>query len=100
MAGVMRVATFYGLTGILVTSSVIISPAGTSSVGQSVAGDFTITNSSSQAVTLDKLVLGGRFNSQNPCVDACPDFVPVISNITLAAGESYSYHGTKQLMAA
>jgi hypothetical protein len=85
---------------ITVTSSVVISPAGASYAGQSIAGDFTIQNTSAEIITLSQLVLGGRFNQQNPCQGSCPDIGPAVTNLTLVPGQTYSYHGSIELPAA
>jgi hypothetical protein len=79
-----------------VTSSLTISPAGSSSVGNTLTAQFTITNKGNVAITFTRLVVGGRLNGDNTCAGGCPDFT-FANNVTLNPGVSYSYSGT-QLM--
>jgi hypothetical protein len=82
---------------ITVTSSLTISPSNVNLVGQSVTGKFTVKNTSTQTVTLSRLLIGGRLNGQCPN-SVCPDFAPVITNLTLAPGISKIYDGYYQFV--
>lgn len=76
----------------VVTSSLTLSTGSTASVGQYADAYFTITNRGSQSITLSKLLVGGRYNGTECCMD-----FSITYNVTLAPGESHYYYGWRYL---
>jgi surface antigen len=61
-------------------------------LGDSLTATFTVQNTGDGAITLDKLLLGGRFNDGELPGGGYPDFS--YDTVTLQPGESYAYQGT------
>jgi hypothetical protein len=72
-----------------------LSPETSCSVGDTLAAKFTIKNVGDVAITLDKLLLGGRFNGGTLPGGGFPDFS--YSSVTLQVGQTYQYEGTLYL---
>ncbi len=73
-----------------IATSVVISPAGPYSVGQTLTAVFTIRNESRNTAMFKVLTLGGRLNGDNSCAGGCPDFRHE-TNITLGENEVWRY---------
>jgi len=64
-------------------------------VGDELTAQFTITNLGNIPVTIDKLLVGGRFNGGTLANGEYPDFTSV--SVTLVPGVPYNYSGTLDL---
>src|SRR6185503_6902415 len=79
---------------VMVSSSLVIS--GNACVGGMLNAQFAITNRGTGAITLSKVLAGGRLNNDNTGAVGFPDF-SFSSNITLNAGQTYNYTGTQTI---
>ena len=79
--------------GILVSAGLQLSPSSNYLVGQPIGGTFSIANRNLKAVSIQKLLIGGRFGVGYCPNLKCPDF-PAQTNISLAPGQVHSYSGT------
>jgi hypothetical protein len=75
-----------------------ISPQTPYYVGDTLTAKFTINNTGNAAITLDKLLLGGRFNGGTLPNLLFPDFT--FQTVTLQPGQSHPYEGTLELTEA
>jgi len=82
----------------VLTASVQISSNGGYSVGDTLIARFTIQNQGTEAIYLDKLLFGGRFNGGTLPGGGFPDFS--YSSVTLQVGQIYPYEGTLYLTEA
>ncbi|UCE29730.1 MAG: right-handed parallel beta-helix repeat-containing protein, partial [Candidatus Bathyarchaeota archaeon] len=89
----------YGPSGrpVLVTG-LEISPGGPYCVGDVLTATFSIQNQGDATITLDKLLLGGRFNGGTLPNGEFPDFT--FQTVTLQPEQSYQYAGTLELTEA
>jgi murein DD-endopeptidase MepM/ murein hydrolase activator NlpD len=69
-----------------------ISPGSPYFVGDTLTATFTIRNDGDAAITLDKLLLGGRYNDGELPGGDYPDFT--YQTVTLQPEQSYEYQGT------
>lgn len=77
----------------LVTTSLRLSPSSPYFTGNTLNGSFTITNVGRESITFNHLLIGGRLNSNVSDFDTDRP-------MTLAAGQAFTYNGTKNLTAA
>jgi hypothetical protein len=80
----------------VVSASLTLSGGSPYYTGQTIYAYFTLVNRGSQAVTLSRLLVGGRLNGDQTCSGGCPDFSSAY-NVTLAPGQSYYYSGSRYL---
>jgi Zn-dependent metalloprotease/uncharacterized protein (DUF486 family) len=73
----------------ILTSSLVLSPGGTHTIGQTITGSFSITNRSTSTVSLQALTIGGRLNGDNTVRD-----FPAHTNITINPSETKTYQDT------
>jgi hypothetical protein len=79
------------------TSPLVITPTkNIYNVGDALEAEFTIENVGDKPITLDKLLVGGRFNGGKLPNGEFPDFT-FQTSITLQPGESYQYQGSLTL---
>jgi hypothetical protein len=95
---VANLSSFFGSTPpeLVVTSGITIDPAGPYKVGQTLTAEFTVTNNGTSAITLERLLAGGRLGSADDCAATnrpCPDFT-IDPNVTIGAKASHRYRGT------
>lgn len=77
---------------VILTQPVHITPAGPYSVGDDLTATFTVKNTANIAITLDKLLLGGRFGDGELPTGGYPDFT--YESVTLQPGDTHRYEGT------
>jgi len=77
------------------TSSLVISPSGPYTLGQTITGTFSITNRGSSTITLDVLTIGGRLNDDNTVRD-----FPSHTNVTVSPNQTRTYQDTYLLSEA
>jgi len=75
-----------------------ISPGTPYYVGDTLAAEFTIKNVGDAAITLDKLLVGGRFDGGTLPNGLFPDFTN--ESVTLQLGQSHMYEGALELTEA
>ncbi len=75
-----------------------ISPGPPYYVGDTLTATFTIRNDGDAAITLDKLLVGGRFNGDTLPDGEFPDFT--FQTVTLQPGQTHEYEGTLELVEA
>ncbi len=68
------------------TASLVLSPSQPYSQGQTVTGTFSLTNKGTSPITFEVITIGGRLDN-----DATVRDFPWHTNITLNAGEVYTY---------
>lgn len=76
---------------VILTESLQLAP-GPYYVGDTLNASFTIQNIGNDAVTLDKLLLGGRYNGGELPGGGFPDFT--YQTVTLQPGQTHQYQGT------
>ena len=69
-----------------------INPAGPYSVGDTLTASFMVRNVGDAQITLDRLLLGGRYEDGELPGGGYPDFT--YQMVTLQPGQSHSYEGT------
>jgi parallel beta-helix repeat protein len=74
---------------------VLVSPLEISQVLDTLTAEFTIQNCGDASITLNKLLVGGRFNGGTLGSGNYPDFP--YESLTLAPGESHNYTETMEL---
>ena len=77
---------------VILTQPVHITPPGPYSVGDDLSATFMVKNISGADITLDKLLLGGRFNDGELPTGGYPDFTH--KSVTLQPGDTHQYEGT------
>ncbi len=77
---------------VVLTQPLNITPSGPYSVGDTLTANFTVENKGDAPITLDKLLLGGRYNGGELPGGGYPDFT--YETVTLQTGESHQYQGT------
>lgn len=78
---------------VVVSRSLTLAPAnGPFPLGQTVNGSFSITNRGNAPLTMRQIIIGGRLGGNCPN-NVCPDFRPVNQNVTLNAGQTFTYSG-------
>jgi hypothetical protein len=75
-----------------------IAPGAPYFVGDTLTAKFTVRNDGNAAITLDKLLLGGRFNDGELPGGGFPDFT--FQTVTLQQGQTHAYEGTLSLTEA
>jgi outer membrane protein assembly factor BamB len=75
-----------------------ISPEAPYFVGDTLTAKFTIRNDGDAAITLDKLLVGGRFNGYTLPDGKFPDFT--FQTVTLQPSQTHQYEGTLELTEA
>jgi hypothetical protein len=81
---------------VLISPLVIIPTKNIYNVGDVLEAEFTIKNVGDKPITLDKLLVGGRFNGGKLPNGEFPDFT-LQTSITLQPGQSYQYKGSLTL---
>jgi len=74
---------------------VLISPLRITRTVDTLTAEFIVQNLGDSSITLDRLLVGGRFNGGTLSTGDYPDFP--YESVTLARDESYEYDGTMQL---
>ncbi len=77
---------------VILTQPLHITPPGPYSVGNTLTAAFTVKNIGDAAITLDKLLLGGRFSGGELSNGGYPDFT--YESVTLQPGDTHRYEGT------
>ena len=97
LAVVKEQANSLTASAVQITSNLQILPYSASyNIGESITANFTIKNVGGNCISFDVLTVGGRLNGE--CPDGqCPDF-EFAQDISLAAGQSYTYNGRLRLL--
>jgi hypothetical protein len=81
-----------GVGRIVLTDALTVTPSAPYSVGDTLTTTFTVENQGDADITLDKLLLGGRFNGGELTGGGYPDFT--YQTVILQPGQSHQYQGT------
>jgi outer membrane protein assembly factor BamB len=81
---------------VLISPLIITPTKNIYNVGDVLEAEFTIKNVGDKPITLDKLLVGGRFNGGKLPNGEFPDFT-LQTSITLQPGQSYQYKGSLTL---